>query len=518
MRLDAIQPRRALAAEMIVPQWRLPLIRLALAWAVLFALFASDYAEMVMQWWDSSTYNHILLVPAILVWLVWQRAGELAKLAPASWWPGLVPLAGALFVWLLGDISGTATASHLGLVLALQSLVLTMLGPRVSWALFFPLAYGLFLVPIGDELVPALQMITADITIALTMASGIPAHIEGVFIDTPAGLFEVAEACSGVKFLIAMIALGTLVSHVLFQSWWRRIGFMALAIALPILANGVRAWGTIYIAQSQGIAFAAGFDHIFYGWFFFALVMGLLLAIGWKFFDRTVDDAFIDADNIAALPFFSPLERWNGKGWAVFAASIAITLAALVWAAQSRALEAEIADTLALPEVPGWTQVAEANSYPWAPLAGGADRVLRGSYRDADGRTVDVVFALYAAQGDGREAGAFGQGALPPDTDWRWQSATLSADGVPGQRIQAMATQRRTAETWFRKGDWTGTSGFQLKLRTMQDRLFLTARPTAMLILSAEEDHGVDGVQAVADFRASTSDLGEWIDRAGSIE
>jgi exosortase/archaeosortase family protein len=62
----------------------------------------------------------------------------------------------------------------------------------------------------------------------------------------------VAEACSGVKFLIAMVALGVLVANVCFRSWHRRAAFMALCVAVPILANGVRAWGTIYAAQYVG--------------------------------------------------------------------------------------------------------------------------------------------------------------------------------------------------------------------------------------------------------------------------
>jgi len=517
MQLDAISPRRALLAERIAPQWRRPVAQLALAWAAIFLLFAPDWVEMAVLWWDSSTYNHILLVPAILVWLVWQRAGALAELTPQAWWPGLVLLAGALFVWLLGDISGLATATHLGVVVALQAMVLTMLGPRVGWALVFPLFYGLFLVPIGDELVPALQMITADITIALTMASGIPAHIEGVFIDTPAGLFEVAEACSGVKFLIAMIALGTLVAHVCLRSWWRRAGFIGLAVAMPILANGVRAWGTIYIAQSQGVAFAAGFDHIIYGWLFFALVMGLLLAIAWKFFDRKVDAPFIDAEQLAAMPVFGRFERRPANGWQVFAGVVAMALVTLAWSAKAHSLEAEIAEQLALPEVSGWTQVPPAHSYNWQPRAGGADRVLRGSYRGAEGRVVDVVYALYAAQSEGREAGAFGQGALPTDSEWRWLSATTAPDGIAVDRMQALGKHRRVAETWFRTGSWSGGSTLRLKLVTMRDRLLLRAQPTAMLILSAEEQVGEDGTLAIAQFRASTGDLDEWMDRAGGV-
>ncbi len=518
MRLELASPRRAIIVDRIKHHWRAPLAQLALAWTVLFAFFAGDWAEMVMQWWNSSTYNHILLVPPVLVWLVLQRAGQLAKLTPQSWWPGLILLSGALLFWLLGDVSGLATAKHVGLVAAMQSLVVLLFGPRVSWALVFPLCYAAFLVPIGDELVPALQMITADITIGLTQASGIPAHIEGVFIDTPAGLFEVAEACSGVKFLIAMIALGTLVAHVCFRSWSRRITFMALAIALPILANGVRAWGTIYIAQSQGIAFAAGFDHIFYGWIFFALVMAALMAMGWKFFDRSVDDAFIDADAIAADPAFARFESSFMRPVIALVVAAAMALLIMIWSEQSRALDVEFSNNLSLPDVDGWERTEYRQNYPWQPRAGGADRRLIATYIDAEGRIVEVFLALYAGQGEGREAGSFGQGALPPDTEWRWLSGTTATDGVVGERLQALGTYRRVAETWFHRGDWTGASNLRLKFVTMQDRLVLNAEPTAMLILSSEERTGVDAAQAIADFRSSTGDLGEWIDRAAGVD
>ena len=297
----------------VEPQtWRMPLLNLALAVAGLLALTWGDWSEMARQWWDASTYNHILLVPPILAWLVRMRWPELAKLAPRTWWPGLAWLGVGLFAWLAGTMAGINLVSQLGAVLLLQAAVAVLLGPRVVAGLLFPLAYMLFLVPFGDEIVPALQAITAEMAVALTHASGVPAQIDGVFIDTPAGLFEVAEACSGVKFLVAMVALGTLVAHLGFASWKRRAMFMAAAVVVPVLANGVRAWGTIYIAQSQGIEFAAGFDHIVYGWIFFALVMATVLGASWRFFDRSPDDPLIDAAAIEASPLLArlaPLRR-----------------------------------------------------------------------------------------------------------------------------------------------------------------------------------------------------------------
>ena len=515
MRLDAIAPTRAPLTEMLAPHWRVPLLQLALAFAAMLALFARDWADMVWHWWDSSTYNHILLVPPILGWLVYQRAGELAQLTPRPWWPGLVALGGALLVWLLGNVSGLATASQLGAVAMLPACVLAVLGPRVSYALLFPLFYSVFLVPIGDELVPALQMITADITIALTHLSGIEAEVEGVFIDTPVGLFEVAEACSGVKFLVAMVALGTLIAHVCFRSWRRRAVFLAASVVVPILANGIRAWGTIYIAQYQGIEFAAGFDHIFYGWVFFALVMAILIGGGWRFFDRNVDDPVIDLAEIEGARWIDPLERLSAPAWPLLGALAALALAVSAWASATRSVEAALPEAIALPQVEGWVLAAPEQAYPWHPQAMGADRRLFGSYRNASGQRVDLFLAYYGAQEEGREAGAFGEGAQPPETEWRWLGDAPAPAGGKGDQLQAMGVYPRQAVTWYRHGDWTGGSRMELKLLTMRDRLLFRARPTATLIVSAE---GEGAEAAIADFTGAISPHGKWMDRVIGLD
>jgi exosortase A len=308
--------------------WQASLAQLALAWAALVALTAGTWREMVHQWWDVSTYNHILLVPPILLWLVRLRWTELSRLTPSAWWPGLTVLGAGMLAWVGGLLASVNLVAEAGAVMMLQSAVVLLFGPRVVAALLFPLAYMGFLVPFGDEIVPPLQAITARIAVALTHLSGVPATLDRVFIDTPVGLFEVAAACSGVKFLVAMIALGALAAHLGFSGWRRRAAFMAAAVLVPVLANGVRAWGTIYIAQSRGVAFAAGFDHIVYGWIFFALVMATLLAVAWRFFDRSPDDALIDAAGIEASPLLARLARHHIAGWTALALLLAATLLA----------------------------------------------------------------------------------------------------------------------------------------------------------------------------------------------
>ncbi|WP_209347747.1 exosortase A [Pontixanthobacter sp. CEM42] len=503
--------------QSIPDHWRLPLGRLALAWLAIIALTFRDWLSMFDQWWNISTYNHILLVPFIVGWLIYDRRDQLRHLKPVAWWPGLLAVGIALFFWLIGSLAGVNTVSQLGAVLALQASTLVLLGPRIAAANLFPLTYMLFLVPFGDELVPTLQMVTADLVIALTEWSGIPAIIDGVFIDTPAGLFEVAEACSGVKFLIAMIALGTLVAYSCFKSWKRRAAFMAAAIALPILANGVRAWGTIYIAQSQGIEFAAGFDHVFYGWVFFALVVAALLAASWRYFDRDPEDLGIDLPAIETHHWFKNLIAATIGGNMAFGVVAGMLVLFGGWNAMASQVEAAVPASITLPEVNGWTRVDYAPLVDWSPKATGADHRLLGRYRSEAGQEVDVFLALYAAQEEGREASAYGEGALSTEKEWRWLAPGEAVPQAVSDYLLANGQVKRLAQTSFHHGDILTGSAAKLKLANMRDRLLLRAQPTMMLILSAEETETQKPAPSIAAFRQSIGNESEWMDRIAGL-
>jgi exosortase A len=507
----AVRSYRALPA-----QWTVPLVHLALAWFGLVVLFAADWSDMAGQWWGSSTYNHILLIPFILGWLVAQRRHDVMRLVPSGWWPGLVMFAGAGLLWLLGHFAGVAAARQLAIVLMAQASLAAIMGPYVVAGLLFPLGYMLFLVPLGDELIPLLQTLTARLTMLLLGWAHVPATIDGVFITTPAGYFEVAEACSGIKFLIAMIAYGALVCNLCFVRWQRRAAFMAVSIAVPILANGLRAFGTIWIAGWVGIRFASSFDHVFYGWVFFAVVMVLCMAVGWRFFDRPVDSPMIDAQSIAA----DPRLRWLGTMRlplvAVTPALLAVALVLLAWGAVSERLSAPVPATITVPPITGWHAVPVADALAWAPLHGGSARHVRLRLANARGEMVDLAFALYANQGAGQEAGGFGQGALPLGSHWAWQRPGPAFGHVRGEVIQAFnaasGPEHRVCATWYRSGDLMTGSNLALRLHAMVDHLRLRRRVTAVLILSASDRADRDPAAAIAAFIAAAGPLDRLID------
>ncbi|MFN3517708.1 MAG: exosortase C-terminal domain/associated protein EpsI, partial [Novosphingobium sp.] len=326
-------------------------------------------------------------------------------------------------------------------------------------------------------------------------------------------LFEVAEACSGVKFLIAMIALGTLVANVGFRSRGRRAAFMALCVVVPILANGVRAWGTIFAAQYVGAEKAAGIDHLIYGWIFFGIVIAAVLGLSWRFFDRSLEEAAIDPAAIKADPRLARWEAPASQVPALLGVAAALVLGGIAWSAAAQNLAAPMPRQIFLPEVPGWQRTDYAPAAPWEPRADGSEHRLLGSYADARGRRVDVFFALYAAQGEGREPGGFGQGALVPGGDWSWASGGPAIGGAQSQRLVHNGTTERVALTWYRSGGTLTGNNLRLKLAGIADHLLLRPRPVSMLILSAERSPAVDPEAALRDFHAALGDTGLWMDR-----
>ena len=469
--------------------WQSQLTVLAAAAGAILLLFWRDAADVAAIWWNSSTYNHCLLIPPLVGWLVWQRRAELAALTPRTWLPGLAIVALGAIGWLLGYAGGISLARHGGLILMLQGAVVALLGKTVARGLAFPLFYAFFAIPFGDEFVPAMQTVTAELAMGLLNMSGVPALLEGVFITTPSGYFEVAEACAGVKFLIAMVALGALVANVCFRSWRRRILFLAACLIIPIIANGIRAFATIYVAEHSGVEFAAGMDHVVYGGIFFAVVIALIMGVAWRFFDRRVGDPWFDPRALQPQPVSPDTENraWRAAGLVALLAAAPLVWATLIAAAGRE--EAPVA--LRLPEVPGWTRIAAPQGRPWQPHFAGADRLSTAHYSDAQGREVTLAIAWFARQEEGRELIAFGQGAAGPDSAWAWTADAAAPANGRAERLASHGELREVA-SFYRVGDILTGSAARVKLETMKVRLIGGPQRAVALLVSAGSRNAID--------------------------
>jgi exosortase len=175
---------------------------------LLGGIFHREVAAAVQTWLDSTAYNHCFLVIPIAAYLLWDRRFELCGIAARPWRPALllgVPLA---LVWLLAERLGIMEGRQLAAIGFVEVLFLAVLGPRLWWAVAGPLLYLYFLVPFGEFLTPQLQDITTVLVSHGLEVLGVPAYIDGYVIEIPQGTFFIAEACAGLRFLIASIAFG----------------------------------------------------------------------------------------------------------------------------------------------------------------------------------------------------------------------------------------------------------------------------------------------------------------------
>lgn len=478
---------------------------------LLIALFRHDVLALTTIWWTSTTFGHCLFIPPVLAWLVWQRRAGLAQLKPVAWAPGLLLVALGGFGWLLGDAGGVALARHLGIVLMLQGAVVTLLGPNVARALLFPLCYAVFLVPFGEGLEEPLQTATVAMTMPLLHLFGVPAQVDGVLITIPNGYFEVAEACSGAKFVIAMIAYGALVANVCFVSWRRRAIFMVVAVVVPILANGLRAFGTIYAAYLTSVEQATGMDHIVYGWVFFGVVMAAVIAIGWRWFDRAPDAPVFDPARLQAQPRL----RFD----ALIAAALVLATAAVfpAWSAAIAGRAQVLPSQISLPDVPGWHRTPTSIRAAWSPNYPGADHILFGRYTDASGDSVDLAIAVYGSQREGKELVAFGVGPLREDDRWLRVADLPDLAGGAVMRITAPGPVERQVVTWYRVGDVLTHRGTVVKLATLQAKLLGGPQRAVAVHVSAEAQPGSDPRAAMARFVAALGPIDRIADRAAGM-
>jgi EpsI family protein len=407
----------------------------------------------------------------------------------------------------MGDAASVAFARQLGLVMMLQGAVLTILGPNVARGLLFPLAYAFFLVPFGEGLEPPLQTVTVAIVMPLLHLVGVPAVVDGVLIHAGRYYFKVAEACSRAKFVIAMVAFGVLVANLCFVSWWRRAVFLVVSIIVPVIANGFRAFGTIWAADLTSVEAATGMDHIVYGWVFFALVMAGMLAIGWRWFDRAPDDPAFDPARLQAAPR-------HRIDLTIATALVLATVGAFpAWSAAIAGRTQSLPAHIDLPEIAGWHRVPVSIRVPWTPYYPGADHYLFGRYADTSGAQVDMSIAVFGSQREGKELIAYGTGVLREEDRWVRVADLPKIEGGSVLRITAPGPVERIVATWYRVGDTTTQDETLVKIETIKARLFGGPQRAVAIHLSVE---GADP-RPIARFIAALGPIAPVADHAAGM-
>ncbi len=367
---------------------------LVLVAVVLGGLFRAEVEGAYGVWLGSTAYNHCFLILPVALYLAWQRREALRELAPRPDFRMLILLLPLSLAWLVAAMLSILEAQQLLVVTMFQVTALALVGGAVYRAMLTPFLYLYFLVPTGYFLVPALQQFTAWFTVLGLRLVHIPVFWDGTLIEIPAGQFVVAEACAGLRFLIASVAFGVFFAALMYKSRIRWMGFVALSVIIPIVANGLRAFGLLVLAELSGSASMVMADHIIYGWVFFTLVTFVLIFIGKSFSDR---DARADVPRRPPLrAAVAPVPAWT------FAAVAGLSLVlAAVGPGYARLLDrrAGMIDLAAAP-APGVASAWRAApvTEPWQPVVINPDRAYLQGFGDGSAHVIRYV-ALYAVGG-----------------------------------------------------------------------------------------------------------------------
>ena len=247
-------------------------------------LYQPIFVNLVRQWWNDDNYSHGFLIPLLSAYFVWERRERLAKLAV---WPsplGLVFLAGGVGMLLLGNVSAELFTMRVSLLVVLAGLVLYLFGREHLRTVSFPILYLLFMIPLPAIVFNAiafpLQLFAARTATTVLQFMDIPVFREGNLITLANITLEVAEACSGIRSLITLLALAVTYAYFTQRRPWRRILLWLSTVPIAIVANVARVAGTGILAHLFGSQVAQGFFHDFSGWLIFLVAAVLLGAEG----------------------------------------------------------------------------------------------------------------------------------------------------------------------------------------------------------------------------------------------
>ena len=434
MDLNASQDILKGSARLAQP-WRqaFPALILLLAWTLF--LYRDTGIAMVTIWARSETFNHAFLVPPIVLWLVWRRRQLITAQTPQPALSMFLLVACAAFAWLLGDLVAVNAVTQLALVALLVLAVPALLGWSVTRLIIFPLGFLFFAVPIGEFVMPQLMEWTANFTVFALRLSGIPVYREGLQFVIPSGNWSVVEACSGVRYLIASLTVGTLFAYLNYQSGKRRILFVIVSILVPIVANWLRAYLIVMLGHFSGNKLAAGVDHLIYGWLFFGIVIMLMFIIGarWAEPEKAID---VSSAGQPAKRIFTAARLWASS--ACFAALVALPHIAL-WGIDRAEGDGTLAFVPPTALAADWQAVTPVASFKPAFQKPSAE--INRSYASR-GHTVGLYLGYYHHQDYDRKL-VSSRNVLVVSNDSQWVQVASSSLPV---RVGNKAVNVRTAE------------------------------------------------------------------------
>jgi exosortase len=252
---------------------------------LLLSLYGSTLRGLVSEWLSSPDASYGLILAAIAAATIWNRRHLIAAAAaiPTGFGPGLALLGAGLCTFLIGRFGADVFVTRLSFVVTLGGLTWTTGGTAVARICAAPLLLLLIAVPLPALIVNAvtipMQLVASQLAEWMLAAARIPVFRDGNVLELQSTSLEVAEACSGLRSLISLTAVGCLVAWATERTMPRRFAIVASAVPIALVLNGVRIAATGAACEMWGPQAAKGGWHTFTGWLTFVVAVAVLVRV-----------------------------------------------------------------------------------------------------------------------------------------------------------------------------------------------------------------------------------------------
>ncbi|MGB8522179.1 MAG: exosortase A [Candidatus Acidiferrales bacterium] len=273
---DSSTPGRIETAAFDWKSW----LQVLLLAALISLLYYRILASLVLQWWKDPDYSHGFIVPIFCAWVLWKKRKRLAKEPIQPNWFGLVVILGALGILVLGVLGADNFLSRTSLLFLLAGCTIQFCGWRYFRAVLFPWVAMFLMIPppaiLFNQIAMPLQFFASRLASGLLALIGVPVLREGNVIYLPSLTLDVAEACSGLRFVVALLTLAVFYGYLFETRISRRIVLILSSIPIAVATNGLRIMGSGVLGEYWSPDKAEGFFHLYSGWLIFVFSLGLL--------------------------------------------------------------------------------------------------------------------------------------------------------------------------------------------------------------------------------------------------
>ena len=356
-------------------------------------------------WQNVYDYRHGYLIAAVsIAWLLLlRRRIDASEVRPQSAVLPLLVL--AIAAWVIAYHGNSEILQQLVTPAILLLAIFAALGREVAMRVAAPVAYIYFAIPIWDQLVPLLQMLTTAVTESALWLLNVPATVDSYTVTIPEGRFTIVEGCSGKRYLLVALAFAVLTVATQRLRGKRALLLVALAAALALVVNWVRVIVIIYAGHLTNMEhYLVAQDHITFGWVMFVPLLLAVTLIG-----RRLSRGL--SEHEPERPRALAGEAVRGAQWLLPAACLCVPILAVVTSQRAAFDKPRLGP---LPIMAGEWQGPMPADPVWRPrFAAPADERL-AAYTSQRG-TVQVYVNVYGQQAQGHELIFFSNSVVPAE-------------------------------------------------------------------------------------------------------